>query len=445
MNLLRRVLILLLSMIINKPLDTFATESATAPAPKLSSCVLPKRVLQEGEIPSGEVRCNIQQQLEYYRKNIFDAEVEKAAGDIIAVRNMKIPGLSLILENAFAMVNDYIRKDNSKDKEHKEKYWVLLKDLWKKVLDKEGKLTPILFETLNLDLADLVQNYNNPDREIRSGFDHEGINQIVFIIYANSNPAVKQRNVSIARFVDEFFTEPYIATIAVFDVLEKEREKRSKKSPHWATYQGTSDFLRHDLNHIENLSVQTEPKKLKNLMKPVYIAQKKWEGKDDNIATILMGGLFLIVHEFTPDVSLPAKILTYDNSSIGINLAIGYVIDEAKKMSIEYLNSYYGTETYKISFRDWEVVLRSFYTDSKDNKIKPVHDQEGKTFFPDIQYDPSTKKVTRPFENIAPFGEKNLEKIEERNNLMKEALNDGFRRFWDAVGYFYRLSDEEVQ
>lgn len=414
-----------------------------APDAQQNECILPTRKLLEGEIPSGYVPCRVAQQLSYYRKNVYDKPMENFNGDPDEFFiTQPIPELSVVLENAFALVNDYIIKDK-KSEADKDKYQGDLKILWNKAKSLEGKLTSPQFQQFNLDLAEIIDRYKQNsdviDKGLRAGVSLKINNAPVFIVYGSPNPENKKRNILPINFVRQYCIGSYSGYIAFFDVLSMSAEKRSKKDPHWSLENGTFKMLHHDYRHIANelnyLNATGAEREFQETIKNnIHTAiLKTWkryeyykEKEKNNEATIIGDGLFMLIHE-KPRVFYNS----YDYFAASDDLK-GMVQENLNSLKNMYQNSIYGygSQKYKEEFRDWEYMLKGRYLE--DNEIKLVHDQNGKPFLP-IEYDPELQKMTRPFAGV----EKN-----ERDNLMIEALNDGASRFWD---YFLYLLENHSQ
>lgn len=409
---------------------------------KEKECILPIRNLQDGEIPSGYAACTIPQQIKYYRQHVYDGPMQDFKEDSDDFFESKaFPGLSVVLENAFALVNDYIIRDE-KSSANKTQFQNELKTLWSKAKLLEGKLTSPQFQKFNLELAEIVDRYkynlNNIEKNLTVGIKERVNNAAVFVIYGNPNPQIKRRNISPYHFVQQYCAEPYSGYVAFFDVLSMKTEKRSRKDPHWSMENGTYNMLHHDYRHISvqlnNLSFssferESDYETIKNNFKAsfrnAYKTYEKYKilGKN-NEATILIDGLFIILHE---KPSLIERNADYFISNDSLGGLLTKIQQNQLNTMFRVYNMEYGTMKYKEERRDWEFILRDRYIDSQDPSIiKPVHDKDGIPFLP-IRYDSNINKMTRPFADT---------ESDKRKELMQEALDDGVQRFW---GYFIYL------
>jgi hypothetical protein len=125
-----------------------------------SECVLPDRKLDDQTLPSGYQHCPIDKQIEYYRTKVYDVALAKYQGNVKALKSKPIPGLFLVLENAFALVNDATLLNIEQKAEHlgeDRQRWVdKLKKYWDevKVLNEvNGGLTTRQFIAYNEFLA----------------------------------------------------------------------------------------------------------------------------------------------------------------------------------------------------------------------------------------------------------------------------------------------------
>src|SRR3990167_8845692 len=107
-----------LSVVIGGIAPSLSMEAAIEPEPtpqtSTLTCDLSKPHPQEAGIPSGYVRCNIAQQMKYYREKVYDVALQEYGGNVEDLKTKPIAGLSMVLENAFALVNDYIQEDKTK-------------------------------------------------------------------------------------------------------------------------------------------------------------------------------------------------------------------------------------------------------------------------------------------------------------------------------------------
>lgn len=486
---------------------------------KSEECQLPKRQIQRDIVPTGYKSCNIQNQLKNSRK-IYDLALEQYKNNVEDLKTKPINGLIDILANTYALVNDYIIKDQAQKSSDKDKYLITLRESWARLYDIKDKLTSSIFQGVYLNLAYIIDQYKNeeeislirlmsqnplayPDwmdqtfielqkfkekmeikfkedgnlkkqyndyiehmeKHIResiheSGFKDFGVSSIdqsfrvmikefnegkkpgtfmafpldegtetrdvIFIPCGNPIPG-SARNISPIHFVKQFCDEKYPAYIALFDILSQPKSKNSSikeqrntpKDPHWSTSNGTLRMLGHDLSHIrEQLSKLISPHARKYIQYVYRIQEKLREENNLNDATILINGLFMIIHE-RPDVAgLPPLVQPLTGEAV-----IHFFENISEKFTqqiMAYNDRYglasYGSDAYKRENRDWEFILKDKYMDS-DGTFKPVHDEKG-AFLP-IEYNHGRKKMTRPFKDD-PL----------RNQKMSQALQDGYARFW---------------
>lgn len=420
--------------------SSYGMEVSSSASQDNKSCTLPRRNIQPGKTPIGYERCNVAEQLRYYREHVYDIALRQYNNNVEDLKVKPIPGLSVILENAFALVYDYIKED-TQSLADKDKYYNELQTLWDKAKLDEEKLTSSMFQGYNLDLAELIDRYKQNTDIIEKGrIPRRTIDDIVFIVYGNPNPENKKRLISPFHFVVQFCDPTYSSYIAFFDVLSMSKEKRSRKDPHWSLENGTYRMLLHDLQHvsaqIEYLTVsaiQDKPfyeevkNNIKNAFVSAYNIQQKYKALgQNNEAAVLMDGLFMLIHERNAPFYRRYEFFQYDD-----NLA-EFLIKNMPIIKNMHIPDYhkYGTQKYKEEYRDWEFILRDKYVDTSDNdKIKSVHDKEGNPFLP-IEYDFEQKKMSRPYGNISPFGDTDPDKVQQRNERMSKALVDGYGRFW---------------
>ncbi len=257
------------------------------------------------------------------------------------------------------------------------------------------------------------------------------ISDILFIIYGLPKPG-KARNISPSHFVEQCLNENYSSYVSFFDILSKPKDKwnatkenrPTHKDPHWSLENGTERMLEHDLAHIRRQIWYLKEVTALEYLKVAFTIQKKLKDQNkNNDATILMDGLFMIIHE-RPDVVMDGMAnpeVREDGKSFKFFEAIA---SKFKKTIMTYDRndrsysglSLYGSQTYKQENRDWEFILKDKYAES-DGSIKPVHDENG-TFLP-IEYDVGQKKITRPFNNDP-----------NRTEKMINTLSQGYARFW---------------
>ena len=139
----------------------------------------------------------------------------------------------------------------------------------------------------------------------------------------------------------------------------------------------------------------------------------------------------MIIHE-RPDVCEQTEKPELNRDAI-----INYFGKISKKFTLDIMNfdkeyvysmKPYGQESYKQENRDWEFILKDKYA-GPDGTLRPVHDERG-PFLP-IEYNPETKKMTRPLENDP-----------NRNEKMPQLLEEGYARFWS---YFMRILKESKE
>ena len=383
-------------------------------------------------IPSNYFHKPLAKQIESYRA-IYDHALNQYQGNIDDIKTKPIDGLFLILKNAFALVNDGItgkypstdgpktdedenlrliwqQWENAKARGDKEKYLDELENLWEIAKRYEHSMTSVMFQRFNSQLAFLIDRYksgddiedkNKPSINVlkESFFD---FNDIIFILYGNQNN-IKNRNVKKDHFVNQFCNNYYTSYIAFFDVLsvKKTDSQRTKSDPHWSSVNGTYAMLQHDFAHIDAMidSYSNDSRSLKYIKEVCKIQKIYREEENLNDATVLMNGLFMIIHEKSSGL----REATGDNLNDFITSATGiykdFMIDGLKK---------YKTDSYKFHLRDLESIAYGL------NK-SPLHDDQGPFYaFKDVRG--------------MPKDEKYQEKV--------KALKVGYGRFWD---YFLRL------
>lgn len=397
----------------------FATDikPSPLPAPAAGECNLPKRDLKEGELPSNYVHCPILQQMKFYREKVYDPALREYNGNVNDLKDKPISGLSLVLENAFALVNDYMANDLSRTEDEKKPYRDVLENLWRMVSPDQHRLTSAMFQYFNERLALFITFYKEKrfsrTKTLLNPYEDEDFDidrkDVIFIIYGNPNPNSKMRNISPYHFVEQYCNPAYSSYIAFFDVLSAPKEKPTQKDPHWSMENGTSKMLKHDFDHISR-QVRKLMWAKDHIMHGCQVAEHYKSEEKYNEYKILTNFLFLIIHEMPLDFKTDSSQTYFE------------VI--TKKLSEQLKNLYeYGSAVYKRENRDWEFVLKSIYKDSATGEIKAVHDQEGKTFLP-IQWDPLKNKVSRPFSDSPT-----------RKEEMKSALIDGYDRFTKYAAY----------
>jgi hypothetical protein len=463
--------------------------------------------------------------MENYRK-IYDKDSQ----------SKPVPGLFSVLSNAFALINDQIVDDNTRESDQKETCLNILKDLWERAQKNRDTLTSSIFQGYNRNLAHIIDCYkeqkdininhlkrSNPlaypnwmgqfalsmqafkqkinesntyDQgvkkiyldhltKIETHFDENlndnnfklygfrsiseafeklendyqnekqkpvsrtiglaydpNIDDMVFIIYGLPKPG-KARNISESHYVKQLLKGDYSAYITFFDVLSKPKHKwstskenkPSRKDPHWSKENGTERLYGHDVAHVRTQISDLVDRGGREYLKKTLALQEKLETQNqNNDATILMKGLFAIIHE-RPDVVRDAMNTPEVKNSGTVLKFFEAIVSNFKKKIMTYDKTHtdyplspYGSDTYKQENRDWEFsLLRAKYAES-DGSIKPVHD--GQEAFLPIEYDTVQKKMTRPFNNDP-----------NKNEKMTDALNQGYARFWT---YFLSIIEKHL-
>lgn len=363
-----------------------------------------------------------------------------------------------------------------------------LDELWgiTKEINKKQRLSSAVSQCINMILARIVGKYKNerispdsyPDSNIEkmknaldsiknedTGKDffskigdpssdlHYGC--VVFIIYANPDPNIRQRGILPERFVDQYCHEGYSAYLALFDVLSEQRTKGTKKEAHYSSVNGTARMLEHDYAHISGeVSITKWEMKFpdfpfRGYIKQIYKIKEKLDKEEKyNEAKIISNGIFLLFHEILASVSFQAtkagkKSISEDlknNNEFG---AFAMIVKEANGRMDEILHKRpVGSYEYKADPRDWEY------------NLKNVHDLDKKPFLPIVRV---SKEKERPFpiardeggkiivvtqetptEGLTYLSKEELgkdlpeikEAIDERNRLLTISLKDGYKRFW---------------
>lgn len=139
---------------------TSTTEGVKAKRPIVKKELrLPKRDLKEGELPSGYVHLSVPEQMQYYREKVFDPIFKECHGNVHEMNVRPIPGLSTVLENAFALINKTISEDPSRSDEEKKTYKDALLECWKAAKKDENRVTPSQFQGYNKLLAEILDRY----------------------------------------------------------------------------------------------------------------------------------------------------------------------------------------------------------------------------------------------------------------------------------------------
>lgn len=298
------------------------------------------------------------------------------------------------------------------------------------------------FKEMNRFYDNITKSLDEPNSPSRLRFPREyrdpNINDVIFIPCGNPKP-IPTRNISPIHFVRQFSEGSYPAYIAFFDILShpkrqlstSKEDKTTRKDPHWSLENGTYKMLTHDFGHIR--SQLTPLKNRQAYIKQAYNIQKKLREENNlNDATVLINGLFMIVHE-RPDVTVSlGKELSPNNKQVvdffeNIANKFTATIMTYDKSSPSSTLSPYGGTSYKQENRDWEFILKDKYSAS-DGTIKPVQDRTG-PFLP-IEYDAQMKKMTRP-----------LKDDPERRDKMPALLQEGYARFWS---YFVVILKENI-
>lgn len=517
----------------------------------------PKRSLEGLQLPSGYVHCPVVKQLQYYRSKVYDPAFLASGENFEVLRRAPIPGLFVVLENAFALAKDCIDENKptiaEATSEYKKKYIKVLEDLWRRAKEWEGKLTTIAFYHFNVNLAYIIDCYkdgkevlpavlikDNPegyyleireeklsalknvveanvreterlktqcenrgqpfnpaflensltmktwiDEKIESGYfdihdpspyirvieDIQNESHVLIllnkeplffkldeiisplllapvptsplcIVYANKVPSVK-RGIMPVHFVREFLSGSYPAHILSFDPLLTMPSTPRKRNPHWSQVATTQDLLIHDFSGhyhaFQTMNIKSQ--KVREVLQPFYQIQRQYEMNPAtrNEATILMDGLFILTHEFVGiwGEVLKENKIAYSPNSVKI---IKELLPALKAMApagvakVFYPSyDFYGSRGYKEEYRDWEFILKDSYLDSNEGGMKLVHDEKG-SFLPGITFDSNKGKSSRPFSDLTLK--------EERDHAMKNALKQGYERFWD---YFLKILENPPQ
>lgn len=204
-------------------------------------------------------------------------------------------------------------------------------------------------------------------------------------------------------------------------------------------------MFEHDRDHnsVISMMIGKRPTDFNRLRSIYYLKNKLKKSGSLNDAKILEDGLFVIVHEFDGRPGMGhnksdfyKKTAAVAKVSLTNPLAKGYVSSE--DMGSQRFAGY-GSLEYKRIARDNEFILKDKYFDSKKGRFTLVHDEHG-PFLP-IEYDETSKKITRPFADIAPLGEKDPTRIADRKAAMIDALTKGYARFWN---YFLKIIEENL-
>lgn len=397
---------------------------------------------------------NVALQIDAYRNSFND--IMKHSDDKMTLPLQHIPGLfPIIKEGGFALVHVYMNKwGNAED------YIPLVKRLWRitQQINQKEWLSGAIFQEINIILADIVQGYNAGSTEkitliarklesleshlLKSTTTGEFAKRVigkamelpstggqykrpVFVIYAHPNPDVKIRGIGEKTFVEQYCHPDYPGYIAVFDVLSEPKalkpegilekgphEYKTKKDPHYSMENGTATMLNHDYAHINGTVFAEEflnklNFNLHDYLKKIYQLKNEFDintKSDENNASILINGIFMLFHELA--LELPGIVKQIDYSHVrtqdefaallieGVRDWMGKFRDYAQ----EYKEMIPGNVPYKEELRDWERILEK------------SQDLDGNPFVI------SKSRVTRRGNIKANIGE----------------LADSYVRFWNA-------------
>lgn len=409
--------------------------------PEVKECSFPHRQLLNDQLPSGYIHCPVAQQLSYYREEVFDPAFNSNGKNISKLQKGAIPKLFLILENAFALINDYITDDKSIGLEEKTDYLDYLKDLWILAQNYEDVLTSSLFQGFNRNLAYIIDCYkdhipidlNEMKKENPQAypefmkddplFENPNKDEVIFIVYGNPDRTIKKRNILPYHFVNQYCYRDYSGHIAFFDIFSTLQQKRSKKDPHWSKENGTLKLLKHDIGHYNYLSeFYVNEEEIAFVKDTCDIAERYKKKSKLNEFTVLVNGLFIMLHEKPEIVEEIEPGSSYIETAQQI---IKDMKDQMKFAPFAYNTlGFYGTKDYKEERRDWEYILKATYPGPNDKLRILVHDEQGKPFLP-IEWNSEKQRVSSLFKN-SPTRQKDIQK----------ALQEGYSRYWD---YFLSL------
>lgn len=427
--------------VVSHAMEKTAETSLVQPEPK--ECNFTRRQLTDDEIPSGYNHCPIQKQLSYYREEVYNPVFESNGKKISILQKGVIPKLFPILENAFALINDYITKDLSMDLEEKAAYLNHLKDLWKLAQNNESRLTSSLFQGFNRNLAYIIDCYKDHKpidlKEMKEenpaaypnfmrdnpNLENPNRDDIIFIVYGNPDRSVKNRNILPYHFVNQYCYRDYSGHIAFFDIFSTQPQKGTKKDPHWSKENGTLKLLKHDIGHYNYLSeFYVDEEEIEFVKDTCDIANRYKKKMKINEFTVLVNGLFIMLHE-KPEITeeLEPGRSYRDTAQQFVQL----MKDQMIFAPFAYNTlGFYGSEDYKVERRDWEYILKATYPDPIDNSRTIVHDGQGKPFLP-ITWNSAEQRVSSLFK-----------KSPTRQEDMQKVLRDGYVRYWD---YFLSLTE----
>lgn len=349
-----------------------------------------------------------------------------------------VDGLFSVLKNGFSLVYDtidgnypqFIEGKESTEEEKdlkdywdkirarndKEKYLNSLKSLWKRIKEymaDKNDLNVREFLAFNTELARHIDSFKEGsainEKDLNNLIKYTSDIPALFIVYGNPNP-VKFRHINREHFVREFCNSDYIGYISFFDTLSysKTGKQRSKKDPHWSLYNGTYKMLLHDVVHNKDQWTSFGRKYQaivnKNLKEICKIRDDYIKDKDENTALIITNALFEWTHE------LPTMT---DNDCIdkSIKDCIIALTDNSKKRYKKNVKKDFGSDYYKRFSRDKEGVIKSTFGPDKNL----IHDETNTPFY---NYNPNNIDETND---------------EIKKELKKEALLDGYERYWNYV------------
>lgn len=381
-----------------------------------------------------------------YNKNLsyiidcYKKQININVNHMIRSNPLAYPDWMQLFRKSLQDFKDQINKNenNIYDQEFQKRYIDNLESIGNYIKNNSSDANFILygFRSISGCFEKLKDEYNRgivktSDQFFFSFNEHDpNTSNTVFIIYGLPKSG-QARNISPSHFVEQWLDENCSACVSFFDVLsrpkyrfEPKENKLTRKDPHWSMENGTEKMLLHDFNHMNKQISSLEDVTIFEYLREVLAIQRKLKAQyRNNEGSILMNGLFMIIHE-RPDLvrdvmkqnpgfresSQDLKFI----ESLSIKFKNTVMTYETKHTS--YPLSLYGSDRYKQENRDWEFILKDKYVEI-DGSIKPVHDEKG-TFLP-IEYNVEQKKMTRPFD-----------KDPNRDQKMTEALNGGYSRFW---------------
>lgn len=381
-----------------------------------------------------------------------------------------------ILQNAFALIHDYVDKQRNNSRYSDSLF--ALHNLWRQARATKTQLTNWEFQRLNAKLALIVDYFKgNLDSLDESKLTKklevfETLNIPIFIIYGNPD-ASTARNVSQTNFVDEICHHSFPGYLSYFDILSMKTDTPTKKDPHWSSENGTLKFLIHDFDHnLRQYKVIIETGTL-DFIRALCDVRKSYEidGKPTNESTIIGNGIFFTTHE-APHSLRKALLNQEDNHSLVKTLAEIHYEEDLYKLIAKWFP--YASKEYKKEPRDHEILLRQ------------ARDENGGLYLPLIPYErngdellrrpfpfafykekptelivviPAMVKETRlQFESsdslltYLPKAQQSVKHIpshfvnrdkaiKQRNGLMHNTLIDGFKRYWS---HFVKLAQDRL-